>query len=52
MEGGRGEEHASWADGWVSAHSAEIKRESFLFSKSFYNWQTNLNSTKENYASA
>jgi hypothetical protein len=34
---------ASRADGWVSAHSAGIKRKSFLFSKSFYNLQTNLN---------
>jgi hypothetical protein len=41
-EGG-GEEQASRADGWVSAHSAGIKRKSFLFSKSFYNLQTNLN---------
>jgi hypothetical protein len=39
-----GEEQASRADGWVSAHSAGIKRKSFLFSKSFYNLQTNLNS--------
>jgi hypothetical protein len=31
------------ADGWVSAHSAGIKRKSFLFFKSFYNLQTNLN---------
>jgi hypothetical protein len=35
---------ASRVDGWVSAHSAGIKRKSFLFSKSFYNLQTNLNS--------
>jgi hypothetical protein len=28
----------------VSTHSAEIKRKSFLFSKLFYNLQTNLNS--------
>jgi hypothetical protein len=35
---------ASGADGWVSAHSAGIKRKSFLFSISFYNLQTNLNS--------
>jgi hypothetical protein len=34
---------ASWADGWVSAHSAGIKRKSFFFSKLFYNLQTNLN---------
>jgi hypothetical protein len=40
---GRGEQ-ASQTDGLVSAHSAGIKRKSFLFSKSFYNLQTNLNS--------
>jgi hypothetical protein len=34
---------ASRADGWVSAHMVGIKRKSFLFSKSFYNLQTNLN---------
>jgi hypothetical protein len=42
--GGGGGEQASRADDWVSAHSAGIKRKSFLFSKSFYNLQTNLNS--------
>jgi hypothetical protein len=40
---GRGEQ-ASRADSLVSAHSAGIKRKSFLFSKSFYNLQNNLNS--------
>jgi hypothetical protein len=40
---GRGEQ-ASRVDSLVSAHSAGIKRKSFLFSKSFYNLQTNLNS--------
>jgi hypothetical protein len=39
----RGGEQASRADGWVSAHSVGIKRKSFLFSKSFYHLQTNLN---------
>jgi hypothetical protein len=39
---GRGEQ-ASRADSLVSAHSARIKRKSFLFSKLFYNLQTNLN---------
>jgi hypothetical protein len=39
-----GGKKASRADGWVLAHSAEIKRKSFVFSKSFYNLQTNLNS--------
>jgi hypothetical protein len=34
---------ASRADGWVPAHSTGIKRKSFLFSKLFYNLQTNLN---------
>jgi hypothetical protein len=42
---GRGKQ-ASRADGWVSAHSAGFKRKSFLFSKSFYNLQTNLNAIK------
>jgi hypothetical protein len=42
MHGGGGEQ-ASRADGWVSAHSVGIKRKSFLFSKSFYHLQTNLN---------
>jgi hypothetical protein len=37
-------EQASRADNLVSAHSAGIKRKSFLFFKSFYNLQTNLNS--------
>jgi hypothetical protein len=36
-------EQASRADSLVSAHSVGIKRKSFLFSKSFYNLQTNLN---------
>jgi hypothetical protein len=40
---GRGGEQASRADSLVSAHSAGIKRKSFLFSKLFYNLQTNLN---------
>jgi hypothetical protein len=40
----RRERQASQADSLVSAHSAGIKRKSFLFSKSFYNLQTNLNS--------
>jgi hypothetical protein len=40
----RRERQASQADGLDSAHSAGIKRKSFLFSKSFYNLQTNLNS--------
>jgi hypothetical protein len=40
---GRGEQ-ASRADSLVSAHSAGIKRKSFLFFKLFYNLQTNLNS--------
>jgi hypothetical protein len=35
---------ASQADGWVLAHSAGANRKLFLFSKSFYNLQTNLNS--------
>jgi hypothetical protein len=39
---GRGEQ-ASRAGSLVSAHSVGIKRKSFLFSKSFYNLQTNLN---------
>jgi hypothetical protein len=38
------EEQDSRADSLVSTHSAGIKRKSFLFSKSFYNLQTNLNS--------
>jgi hypothetical protein len=38
-----GGEQACRADGWVSAHSVGIKRKSFLFSKSFYHLQTNLN---------
>jgi hypothetical protein len=44
--GGGGGKQASRVDGWVLAHSAEIKRKSFLLSKSFYNLQTNLNSTQ------
>jgi hypothetical protein len=40
---GRGEQ-ASRADSQVSAHSAGVKRKLFLFFKSFYNLQTNLNS--------
>jgi hypothetical protein len=40
---GGGGKQASRTDGCVSAHSAEIKRKFFLFSKSFYNLQTNLN---------
>jgi hypothetical protein len=44
VRGGGGGEQASRADCLVSAHSAGIKRKSFLFSKSFYNLQTNLNS--------
>jgi hypothetical protein len=34
---------ASQADDWVLAHSLGMKRKSFLFFKSFYNFQTNLN---------
>jgi hypothetical protein len=41
-QNGRGEQ-ASRANSLVSAHSVGIKRKSFLFSKSFYNLQTNLN---------
>jgi hypothetical protein len=37
-------EQASRADSQVSAHSAGVKRKLFLFFKSFYNLQTNLNS--------
>jgi hypothetical protein len=40
----RRERQASQADSLVSTHLAGIKRKSFLFSKSFYNLQTNLNS--------
>jgi hypothetical protein len=41
---GKGGEQASRADSQVSAHSARVKRKLFLFFKSFYNLQTNLNS--------
>jgi hypothetical protein len=41
---GGGGEQASGADSLVSSDSVGIKRKSFLFSKSFYNLQTNLNS--------
>jgi hypothetical protein len=37
-------DHASRADSQVSANSAGVKRKLFLFFKSFYNLQTNLNS--------
>jgi hypothetical protein len=37
-------EQASRADSQVSAHLAGVKRKLFLFFKSFYNLQTNLNS--------
>jgi hypothetical protein len=40
---GRGEQ-ASRVDSQVWAHSAGVKRKLFLFFKSFYNLQTNLNS--------
>jgi hypothetical protein len=43
VQRGRGGEQASRADSLVSAHTTGIKRKSFLFSKPFYNLQTNLN---------